>query len=169
MGFFQKIGHAFSSAGRSVGGLFSKGAHEVGSAFRKGGHVIARGLGGMAGGSLGAEMGGGLALALGQPELAPAFAGAGALIGRTVGAEGAGRIETTTRGIASGKRPILGGQMRRSDSPPKMVMPPVQPPKLPSPAPRKAMVGRNGGGIYRPPVDGNLLEKTKPKPKRNFV
>ena len=101
MSFFRK-------AFRSFGHTLSKGVNEVGSAFRKGGHVIARGLSGMAGQGIGAEIGSGLALAIGQPELVPAFAAAGGLVGKVGGSELGGRIEEATRGIASGKRPIFG-------------------------------------------------------------
>jgi len=171
MSFFRK-------AFRSVGHALSKGVNEVGSAFRKGGNVIARGLGGMAGGSLGAELGSGLALAIGQPELAPAFGAVGGLIGRTAGAEGAGRIETTTRGIASGKRPLLGQNVHNVQRAHEMMGAlPIPDGKffhVQYPEKKKAMVGVGGAGQRRmmsPEQKRNELEKmrTQQKERQLFV
>jgi len=199
MSFFRKLGGAITGGFRKVGGAIESGAKEVGGAFRKGGNTIARGIGGLAGGSLGASLGSGLAIAIGQPELAPAFGAVGGIIGRTAGGEGASRIEQSTRGIASGKRPIFGshnsGVARAVQSAPHssapqrvppalhlpgMVMPQPLVPKLPSPAPRKPMVGRDGGGIYQgPPLSvgqkkqmmekkRNELEKSRPQKKEDL-
>lgn len=136
MGFFSKIGRAF----RHAGGIFRKGGNEISSVFRKGGNTIARGLGGMAGAGAGGIIGGALG-SLAGPEGTVIGSQVGRLIGGVAGSEGAGRIETTTRGLTSGK-----GKFTTKPFPPRRL-------------------GQNGGGIYR----GNSLEKSKPSQKQNFV
>lgn len=172
MSFFRK-------AFRTVGHAFSKGASEVASTFRKGGNVIARGLGGMAGGSLGAEIGGGIASVFG-PEAVPVGAAIGGLIGRQVGSEGAGRIETTTRGIASGKRPVFGQQIHNVQRAHEMQGALPIPDgkffhaKFPEKKEKKAMVGVGGAGqrqMMTPEQKRNELEKmrTQQKERQQFV
>jgi len=136
MGFFGKIGRAF----RHAGGIFKKGGNEVASVFRKGGNTIARGLGGMAGAGAGSVIGGAIG-SLAGPEGTVLGSQVGRLIGGVAGSEGAGRVETTTRGLSSGK-----GKFTTKPYPPRRL-------------------GANGAGQYR----GNPLEKSKPQKKDNFV
>lgn len=136
MSFFKKLG-------RSIGSGFKKLGNETTSIFKKGGHVIARGLGSLAGGSLGSSLGGAAASVFG-PEAIPVGAAIGGLIGRTVGGEASGRIEEATRGVASGKRPLFG--VRHSGPAPRIALPPVEVPKLPGPRPR---LGEGGAGQRR--------------------
>lgn len=153
MGFFGKIGRAF----RHVGSIFKKGTNEVGSVFRKGGHSIARGLGSMAGAGLGAEIAGGIATAVAPELVVPAMA-VGGLIGKTAGAEGAGRIEATTRGLVSGKGKFTTKPNRNNLN--SKINPIVAKYKNPRP-----ILGKDGAGKFK----GNPLEKSKPMKKENFV
>lgn len=137
MSFFKKLG-------RSIGSGFKKLGRETQSVFKKGGNTIARGLGSMAGASLGSEIGGAAAALLG-PEAIPAGAAVGGLIGRVVGGESASRIEEATRG---------------------KFRPPV--PKLPSPAPTR--LGQDGAGQRRMIADTakrNELEKMRVQRKED--
>ena len=82
MSFFKKIGHAFANIGRKTGSGISH-------TFKKAGKNIARGLGSLAGGVGGAEIGGAVAGLLG-PEAIPVGMLIGGLAGKEIGKEGAG-------------------------------------------------------------------------------
>lgn len=82
MSFFKKIGHSFANIGRKTGSGISQ-------TFKKAGKNIARGLGSVAGGLSGAEIGGAVAGLLG-PEAIPVGMLIGGLAGKELGKEGAG-------------------------------------------------------------------------------
>ena len=82
MSFFKKIGHSIMHIGRKTGSGISH-------TFKKAGKNIARGLGSVAGGFGGAEIGGAVAGLLG-PEAVPVGMLIGGLAGRELGKEGAG-------------------------------------------------------------------------------
>ena len=82
MSFFKKLGHSIAHIGRKTGSGISH-------TFKKAGKNIARGLGSLAGGVGGAEIGGAVAGLLG-PEAIPVGMLIGGLAGRELGKEGAG-------------------------------------------------------------------------------
>lgn len=163
MSFFRNLGRVFTKGASKVGGLFEKGAREVGGAITRGASTIGRGVGGLGG----AEVGGAVASVFG-PEAVPV----GAIIGRAIGSELGAR---TAQEIGKATAPVRrsgAGQVGLAPRNVNMILPPVQPPILPSPKP---MVGRDGHGIYRgPPLSvgqkkqmmeekRNNLERNKPK------
>lgn len=82
MSIFKKIGHGLASIGRKTGSGISH-------TFKKAGKGITRGLGSLAGGMGGAEIGGAIAGLLG-PEAVPVGMLVGGLAGRELGKEAGG-------------------------------------------------------------------------------
>jgi len=154
MSFFKKIGHAFANIGRKTGSGISH-------TFKKAGKNIARGLGSVAGGLGGAEIGGAVAGLLG-PEAIPVGMLIGGLAGRELGKEGAGvAYKSLEKQRPQGKPAVhiagsfqgtggktgMRGHMSIPDS--KYFRGPVR-------------VGENGGGQRQT----NPIEKARPPEKK---
>lgn len=152
MGFFKKLG-------RSTGRLFKKASHGVSHTFKKAGKGIVRGVSSLAGGALGAEIGGGLALAL-APEFAIPAMAVGGLAGRELGKEAGGIAYTSLEKKRSKGTPSAAATIRQMEKRAGKI----------GLRGNKSIpdgkfftgnrVGANGGGIRQ-----NPLEKSKPKRK----
>ena len=154
MSFFKKIGHAFANIGRKTGSGISH-------TFKKAGKNIARGLGSLAGGMGGAEIGGAVAGLLG-PEAIPVGMMIGGIAGKELGKEGSGiAYKSLEKQRPQGKPAVhiagafqgtggktgMRGQMSIPDS--KYFRGPVR-------------VGENGGGQRQT----NPIEKARPPEKK---
>jgi hypothetical protein len=154
MSFFKKIGHSIAHIGRKTGSGISH-------TFKKAGKNIARGLGSLAGGVGGAEIGGAVAGLLG-PEAVPVGMLIGGLAGKELGKEGAGvAYKSLEKQRPQGKPAVhiagsfqgpggktgMRGHMSIPDS--KYFRGPVR-------------VGENGGGQRQT----NPIEKARPPEKK---
>ena len=154
MSFFKKIGHSIAHIGRKTGSGISH-------TFKKAGKNIARGLGSLAGGVGGAEIGGAVAGLLG-PEAIPVGMLIGGLAGKELGKEGAGvAYKSLEKQRPQGKPAVhiagafqgpggktgMRGHMSIPDS--KYFRGPVR-------------VGENGGGQRQT----NPIEKARPSEKK---
>ena len=142
MGFFKKLG-------RSTGRLFKKASHGVSHTFKKAGKGITRGLGQLAGGLSGAQLGGAIAGVLG-PEAVPIGMAIGGIAGKELGKEGSGAAYDALSKQRRNKVKNVVNQITRKPIPDsKYFRGPVK-------------VGVNGGGIRQNPLE-------KPKGKRNEI
>jgi len=154
MSIFKKIGHSIAHVARKTGSGISH-------TFKKAGKNIARGLGSLAGGMGGAEIGGAVAGLLG-PEAVPVGMLIGGLAGKELGKEGAGvAYKSLEKQRPQGKPAVhiagafqgpggktgMRGHMSIPDS--KYFRGPVR-------------VGENGGGQRQT----NPIEKSRPPEKK---
>ena len=168
MSIFKKIGHGLASLGRKTGSGLSH-------TFKKAGKGITRGLGSLAGGMSGAELGGAVAGLLG-PEAVPVGMLVGGLAGRELGKEGAGvaysslekkrpkavpQVSGSFQGFGgkTGQR----GRMSIPDSKYFRQGPMGGGARVEGTRPPFNIVGANGGGIRQNPI-----EKAKKQDKQDM-
>jgi hypothetical protein len=158
MGLFKKIYHSVVHIGKKAGSGISH-------AFKKSGRGIVKGVSSLAGGALGAEIGGGLALAL-APEFALPAMAIGGLAGRELGKEGGGIAYSSLEKKRPQGKPAVhsvgvfqgtGGKTgMRPSNPSKVTIPDGrffrQPPRL----------GMDGAGQRQT----NPIEKARPPEKK---
>lgn len=137
MGFFKKLG-------RSSSRLFKKAGSGISHTFKKAGKSITKGISSLAGGMGGAEVGGAIAGLLG-PEAIPLGMAIGGIAGRELGKEGGGIAYDALSKQRRNKVKSLVNQATRKPIPDSKYF-------------RGPIVGANGGGIRK-----NPLEKSKVK------
>ena len=157
MSIFKKIGHSIAHIGRKTGSGISH-------TFKKAGKNIARGLGSVAGGLGGAEIGGAVAGLLG-PEAIPVGMLIGGLAGRELGKEGAGvAYSSLEKKRPQGTPAIQAGAFQGTGG--KTGMRPSNPSRVSIPDSKyfrgPVRVGENGGGQRQT----NPIEKARPSEKK---
>ena len=140
MGFFKKLG-------RSGSRLFKKAGSGISHTFKKAGKGITRGLGQLAGGLSGAQLGGAVAGLLG-PEAVPIGMAIGGIAGRELGKESSGAAYDALSKQRRNKINNVVNQVTRKPIPDSKYFR------------GQVKVGVNGGGIRQNPLE-------KPKVKRN--
>ena len=162
MSIFKKIGHGLASLGRKTGSGLSH-------TFKKAGKGITRGLGSLAGGMGGAEIGGAIGGLLG-PEAVPVGMLIGGLAGRELGKEGAGVAYSSVEKKRPKAVPQVSGSFQgfggktgmRPSNPSRVAIPDSkyfrQGPmgggaRVPGDRPPFNIVGANGGGIRKNPIE----------------
>ena len=162
MSFFKKIGHSFANIGRKTGSGISH-------TFKKAGKNIARGVGTLAGGVGGAEIGGAIAGLLG-PEAIPVGMLIGGIAGKELGKESAGLAYKSLEKQRPQGSPAVqaNGSLRPGafQGPGgKTGMRPSNPSRVAIPDSKyfrgPVRVGENGGGQRQNPI-----EKARPPEKK---
>ena len=157
MSIFRKLGHSIAHIGRKTGSGISH-------TFKKAGKNIARGIGSLAGGMGGAELGGAVAGLLG-PEAIPVGMLIGGLAGRELGKEGAGvAYSSLEKKRPQGTPAIAAGAFQGTGG--KTGMRPSNPSRVGIPDSRyfrgPVRVGENGGGQRQT----NPIEKSRPPERK---
>ena len=157
MSIFRKLGHSIAHIGRKTGSGISH-------TFKKAGKNIARGIGSLAGGVGGAEIGGAVAGLLG-PEAIPVGMLIGGLAGRELGKEGAGvAYKSLEKQRPQGTPAVQAGAFQGRGG--KTGMRPSNPSRVAIPDSKyfrgPVRVGENGGGQRQT----NPIEKSRPPERK---